>query len=282
MAEEGFEEFTEYLRKPRGARTGSRSRRSSTSSRSRSRSRGSRSGSRGSRSRSRSPRPQRRSVSTGTRKVQFGKEKTKKGTQRGTKKSTREASKKRSQKASQTKKSPKHGGRKQTVGQRTLYVLNPNTFRLLEVGKPTYLRLMRDGVLDKDSPEYDVETSVARWTDVQPRKPERMTMYDKHKDMFMLPPHWDLPKAQQHLNKDDWAKYPIATATRPGVPVCQGIKAALVRLSLNKTFFHDRELHDYVFCNIMRALHTHCAKPRFASEQSLVKLMRKLGVVCPR
>jgi hypothetical protein len=139
-----------------------------------------------------------------------------------------------------------------------VWVINPRTLRLIQVGKPTYVKLLADGVLPKTAQKYHIAKSAARWADIKPGRNDRQKIYDKYPDMFMLAPNSDLTGKEKSFNLDDWPKYPISTVANPGVPHCQGIKSALTRLSMNKTRSKDPAAHKHIYGNIMRALDCYC------------------------
>lgn len=100
------------------------------------------------------------------------------------------------------------------------YIINPESRRLIEIGKGTYNRLLRDKKISKRTTEYEFPKSNVRWHDQVPMATNaRRKMHKKCGRCFLVPPG----KGNRR------PRYPICSPNDANTcsVSCQGLKAAL-------------------------------------------------------
>jgi hypothetical protein len=141
----------------------------------------------------------------------------------------------------------------------TVYVISPESGRLIAKNKKTYNDLVAQGVIKPGTvKEYQIKkTGNKTWEQLKPKtRSQRLEMYKKHPEMFMLPPRSDL--ADKSLNQDNRPKYPIATYEHPDKVNCQGVKAALARVHMEHLSRTNPKRRAYIVQNITKALNQNC------------------------
>jgi hypothetical protein len=161
-------------------------------------------------------------------------------------------------------KAPKKSIKKSTKGkkqqkslEKDVWIINPESGRLIQVGKNTYEDLVKRKVVTSKTTKYYIKRGPVPWEQIAPKsKVVRRDMFAKHPEMFML---W--PKSRLHdpsLNQDDEPKYPIATAEKPGVVNCHGVQAALRRVHMDKASIANPKRQAHIIKQIKKVLDTHC------------------------
>lgn len=158
------------------------------------------------------------------------------------------------------RKSSKKGGtnKNKDASESELWVINPESGRMVQKGKPTYERLKASGQLKKLQ-HYRIPKSKVPWEQAKPKGKKREEMYKAHPEMFALEPKSEFEKrGERPLNQDERPKYPVASADRPDKVSCYGIKSEMRRLHMDRRSIADPKRMAYIQARFIELLNENC------------------------
>jgi hypothetical protein len=189
-----------------------------------------------------------------------GRSRSAKGSRKGSKKGSKKATKKGTKKGS--KKGSRKGSRSRSRSpspESDLWVINPDSGRMVQKGKPTYERLKEEGRL-KGLTHYRIPMQApGSWEKAKPKGKARLKMYEKHPEMFALEPKSEFEKrGERALNQDEKPKYPMATEADPAHVSCYGVKSEMRRLHMERRSRADPKRMAHVQNKLKKALDKNC------------------------